>query len=90
MKSFLLLTLLLSSTPSYAVDLTTCSDEIQEGVANVVTMVSDLDDEDLYSDEMLNILSHSITGMVVAAPACDALKGIEYYYRVALGDLRKK
>lgn len=73
---------------SFSADLSLCSQRIQTDVAKIQLLINDLDDSDKYSEQMIDILSHSLIGFIVAAPSCDALKNLSKDYKIAIKDLK--
>lgn len=80
--------LLLLSPLASAVELQTCPQATQAEVQKAAQLVMDLEDEDKYSEELLDVLTHSVAGMVLSAPDCSALDGIVAFYQTALEDLK--
>lgn len=83
-----IISILILTQTSSAVDLSQCSKDIQKEVQSVSSQISKLDDLDKYSDEMLAVLDHSVTGIVLTAPDCESLKNIEQFYKTAIKDLK--
>jgi len=91
MKKILLSTLMTLGFASsgQAVDLATCSQNIKTEAMSVLSAISDLDETNTYSEAMIDILGHSVTGMVSSAPSCEALKNLKGHYQTAFKDLKK-
>lgn len=88
MKTILTIAILFLSTSSFAVDFTSCGPSIQKQVQEVAMMIDDLEDTEKYSEALIDILTHFLTGMVEAAPACQHLDGVADFYRTAFKDLK--